>query len=56
MGWEQLLQIIKENRRLEEAEKMAPITSCPECAYIPLRENSKGEKLCPMCGWRGWKR
>ena len=55
MGYETLKNILDENklqRELEKQEAMNP-TKCPDCAYAPLRENSKGEKLCQICGWRG---
>ena len=52
MGFETLLNIIKENKEQEELakqEEMDP-TECPECGY-PLDVNSKGRKSCIMCGW-----
>lgn len=49
MSWEQLKNILDENRITEEEET----TSCPQCAYVPLKENERGEKCCPICGWRG---
>jgi len=54
MGWEQLRDILKEN--IEEQQKLRDqkTTECPECLF-PLRENQKGDLLCPICGWRGKK-
>jgi len=52
MGYETLKNIIEENKEeLEKRETMNPI-KCPDCDFAPLRENSKGQKLCPICGWR----
>jgi len=53
MGWEQLRQILQENRE-ELGNEKNKITLCPECLF-PLRENQKGDLLCPICGWRGKK-
>jgi rubrerythrin len=52
MGYQQLKEILDENRRIAEQEAQKPITECPECGFVPLKENRKGEKLCPICGWR----
>ena len=53
MGFETLLNIIKENKAQAEldkqAEETANMTECPYDAW-PLKENSKGEKSCPICG------
>ena len=52
MGWNQLREINKENRKKSMEEKLkVDFDICPECAFL-LRKNSRGEKLCPMCGWR----
>ncbi len=54
MGYEQLKNIIDSNKEEEERakeESMNP-TICPQCAYL-LMVNKKGEKACPICGWRG---
>lgn len=53
MSWEQLEAILKENREKAREEAEAPVTKCPDCAYFSLIENKHGEKLCPICGWRG---
>lgn len=53
MGYETLKNIIEENKlqvELEKQEAMNP-TECPDCDWPQLRENSKGEKSCPICGW-----
>ena len=55
MGIEILKNIIKQNKEqaiLDEQEAMNP-TECPDCAWT-LRENSKGQKSCEICG-RIWK-
>ncbi len=46
MGFEQLLQILKENKQVE-----AEVEVCPECLWPNLKQNSKGQKHCPICGW-----
>ena len=51
MGWEQLRQILEDNRKQAEDEAVKEIVQCPRCAYIPLKTNSRGEKLCPVCLW-----
>jgi len=56
MGFETLKNIIEFNKQqaiLDEQEAMNP-TECPDCAWT-LKENSKGEKSCEICGmvWRG---
>jgi uncharacterized protein with PIN domain len=52
MSFNQLLEIIKDNRKIAEDEKAkTDFANCPECSF-PLTENSKGEKLCRICGWR----
>ena len=51
MGFEQLKNIIEQSRKEAEEQAKKPITACPQCAYIPLKVISKGEKLCPICGW-----
>ncbi len=51
MGYEQLKAIIEQNRKEAEAEARKPVTQCPQCSYIPLKINSRGEKLCVICGW-----
>lgn len=53
MGWEQLENILDDNRAQVDLEKQESITKCPDCAFIPLKENNKGIKLCPICGWTG---
>ncbi len=53
MGYEQLKSIIEDNKlqvELARQEMIDPI-KCPMCANVPLRENGKGQKLCPICGW-----
>ena len=55
MGFEQLKNIIEENRKQAEIDRedaMNP-TECPDCVWN-LSENSKGELSCPICG-RVWK-
>ena len=54
-SWGQLKGILEENRQIANDEQMAPITECPNCDYGPLVENSRGELLCKICGWRGMK-
>ena len=51
MGFEQLKQILENNRIDAEAEKTKEIVQCPQCSYIPLKTNSRGEKSCPICEW-----
>ena len=52
MGYEQLQNIINENRLLAE---LHPIDQdlenniCPDCAW-ELSINKEGEKSCPICG------
>ena len=57
MGFEILLNIIKENKTQAELDKQAEetvnITECPDHAW-PLKVNSKGEKSCPFDG-KVWK-
>jgi len=53
MSWNKLKQILDDNRRIIEEEKDKEINQCPECAYVPLKMNKHGVKLCPMCGWKG---
>lgn len=51
MGFEQLKDIIKENKEqieLDNQEAINPI-ECPYCVWT-LKENSKGEKSCEICG------
>ncbi len=52
MGYEQLKNIIDSNREQAELEKREETTRCPVCDYL-LKENSKGEKACIICGWFG---
>lgn len=55
MGFETIKNIMDENKAEEERgkqEAMSP-TECPNCAW-PLEENSKGQKICPVCE-RIWK-
>ena len=55
MGFETLKNIIEENRKqaeLDREEAMNP-TECPDCGWT-LKENSKGQKSCEICG-RIWK-
>lgn len=51
MGYDQIKAILEQARKEAEDKARQPITSCPVCAYIPLKVNSRGEKLCPICGW-----
>lgn len=53
MSWDQLKAILKENREIAQEAAATPGTKCPDCAFVPLRENKNGQKLCPICGWRG---
>jgi hypothetical protein len=53
-SYNQLKNIIESNRKEAELEAKRPITSCPVCDYVPLRVNSRGEKLCPVCGWQSY--
>ena len=53
MSWEQLKTILDENREIARREEVEPITQCPECAFVPLKENKRGNKCCPICGWKG---
>ena len=55
MGFETLKNIIefnKEQLEIEKQEELNP-TECPYDAWT-LKENSKGEKSCEICGriWR----
>lgn len=55
MGFEQLKNIIDENRKqaeIDREEAMNP-TECPDCAW-EFDINSKNEKSCPICG-RVWR-
>jgi len=49
MTWQQLKDMIDENRKAAEAE--TTITECPECCYTGLKENKNKELSCPICGW-----
>lgn len=51
MGWAQLKAILDQDRKQAEEEANRPITKCPVCDFVPIKTNSKGEKLCPICGW-----
>lgn len=54
MGYNQIKSIIEQSRKEAEAQARKPITQCPQCAYTPLKVNSQGMKLCPICGWRSF--
>ncbi len=52
MGFESLKNIIdfnKEQAQLHPHDEDLENDICPTCAWN-LRENSKGEKACPICG------
>jgi predicted RNA-binding Zn-ribbon protein involved in translation (DUF1610 family) len=49
MGFQQLKSMIEENRKA--AEQAKEISECPECGFNGLKQNSKKELLCPICGW-----
>lgn len=53
MGWQQLKEIINENKKIGEEEKLQPIVECPECGFMPLKEDTNKDLLCPICGWEG---
>jgi rubrerythrin len=55
MGWQQLSSILKESREESREAASEKVTKCPECDFTGLKENSKRELLCPICGWRGNK-
>ncbi len=54
MSYEQLKTILDENRKIARDEEAEPTTKCPDCAYVPLKENKDGLKHCPICGWTGY--
>ena len=51
MSYEQLKNMIEQSRKEAEEQAKKPITQCPQCAYVPLKVNSRGQKLCPICNW-----
>ncbi len=52
MGWDQLKEIAQDNAKIIREEEAREVTECPECLFRPLKTNDRGEKLCPICGWR----
>lgn len=53
MGFEQLKNMIDENRKAAEEEATKPITECPQCSFNELKENKSKTLHCPICGWTG---
>lgn len=53
MTWQQLKEIIDENRKSAEEEASQPIGECPNCAFNELKENKDKVLSCPICGWTG---
>ena len=53
--YESLSNILRESREdAREAERRrmeTKLQQCPSCAFEPLRENKRGDQLCPICGW-----
>ena len=53
MGYQQLKEMIDQNRKEAEEEKTRPITKCPDCDFPSLKENKSKALCCPICGWTG---
>lgn len=53
MGWQQLKEILENNREETAEEKAREITECPNCGFNELKENKNKDLCCPICGWTG---
>lgn len=54
MGYEDLLQILKEGREEQAAERSRIPSACPNDG-TPLEPGPRGELHCPFDGWQ-WPR
>ncbi len=51
MGWEQLGEIIKQNRAVQQAERAAPPAACPIDGHV-LDVHPDGRRNCPLGNYR----